>query len=100
MGTVTAFPTRNPTGPVAAPHDDTPGRAYLFRLADRECYAISSDADGDALPRRFFGYTDWLYVKPLDLVAGEHRVGFDVDHVLAEVRSNGYAILGSLFGPQ
>lgn len=90
MGTVTVFPSRHPVSPPNSGEEEpTHGRAYLFRLAGRECYAISDDAHGDSLPHRFYGYTDWVYVRPLDLVAGEHRVGFDVDRVLTEVRSNG-----------
>ena len=73
-------------------------RVYLFRLAGRDQYALATDGAGQSLPRDDAGSLTWVFVRPVDLVAGENRVGFDTDEAIEMIEESGCAFVGSLCG--
>jgi hypothetical protein len=85
-------------GDVSQPSPHDPLRAFLFRVEGGHQYALTSDPEGRNIPRDGRGRAGWTFVRPLDLVAGEHRTGFDADEAARSLRQDGYALIGSLFG--
>ena len=99
MGSVSSFPAGKGEGspPAAGPRQDAEESAFLFRLVDRHQYALSHDASGLSLPRGVPGFCAWVFVRPVNLIAGEYRVEFDSDEVIRSLHNDGYVLVGNLF---
>ncbi|MDE8654222.1 hypothetical protein [Novosphingobium album (ex Liu et al. 2023)] len=70
--------------------------AFLFRLAESRQYGLSSDAKGRSLPRGSPEVSAWVFIRPIDLVAGESRVEFDSEEAARSLRRDGYALVGCM----
>jgi hypothetical protein len=67
---------------------------FLFRLVVGRLYCLSCDPSGGNLPH---GFRDggWAFVRRMDVLPGEVRVGFDSTAVAAAVAEDGYVLIGS-----
>ena len=73
-------------------------RVFLFRLTGRDQYALAIDDAGQSLPHDCAGSLTWIFVRPVDLIAGESRLEFDTDEAIRMIQESGCAFVGALCG--
>jgi hypothetical protein len=97
MSTLPNLPHRPAAETFATASLETPPpiRLLLFRRIGGRQYDVSCDPSGGNLPQAFQG-RGWLFVRRVDLLAGEVRVAFDATAVAAAVAEDGHALSGSL----
>lgn len=80
----------------AEKHQEDVIHAFLFRQAEGRQYGLSIDPNGRFLPRDFPDVSAWVFIRPIDVVAGESRVEFDSEDVFRSLHRDGYALIGHM----